>query len=131
LDKAERTRLKQLANDAVIATFGSDSRESQLAVALERCVDELDERDDRCLICSVCEDHGDHESDKLEVDAGEVLGVHSELVKRLVALKAYHVKLVGEVAGDGPLNESLAEDLAELIEDLESDVDDLESKVIP
>jgi hypothetical protein len=53
VDKAERTRLKALANDAVIATFGSDNRESQLAVALERCVDELD-RQEQSPHCSTC-----------------------------------------------------------------------------
>ena len=50
MDQAERTRLKTLANDAVIATFGYDSRESRLAEALERCVDELD-RLNRCPVC--------------------------------------------------------------------------------
>jgi hypothetical protein len=53
MDKVERTRLKTLANDAVIATFGYDNRESRLAEALERCVDELD-RLDTTPHCSTC-----------------------------------------------------------------------------
>jgi len=63
MDKAERTRLKQLANDAVIATFGSDSRESRLAVALEQCVDELEYIGDKCPTCCVCDMHGDWEAE--------------------------------------------------------------------
>lgn len=60
MDKAERTRLKTLANDAVIATFGTDSQESRLAEALERCVDELEDIGDKCYVCSFCDNHGDH-----------------------------------------------------------------------
>lgn len=53
MDKVERQRLKQLANDSIIATFGEESPESRLAEALERCVDELD-RLDQSPHCSTC-----------------------------------------------------------------------------
>lgn len=61
MDKAERIRLKTLANDAVIATYGYDTRESRLAEALERCVDELERMGTRphCATCD-CE-HDDPE----------------------------------------------------------------------
>jgi len=55
VDKVERARYKTLANDAVIAAFGSDGLDSQLAAALERCVDEL-ERLNRCPVCGDSED---------------------------------------------------------------------------
>jgi len=55
MDRVERTRLKQLANDGIIATYGYDTRESRLAVALEQCIDEL-ERLDRCPACGNSED---------------------------------------------------------------------------
>lgn len=42
MDRAERTRLKQLANDAVIATFGCDNREQRLAEALEQALDHIE-----------------------------------------------------------------------------------------
>ena len=42
MDKAERIRLKQLANDAVIATFGNESREQKLAEALEQAIDHIE-----------------------------------------------------------------------------------------
>lgn len=64
MDKAERTRLKTLANDTVIATFGYDNRESQLAEALERCVDELEDANSKCPTCFFCETHGDYEVDE-------------------------------------------------------------------
>lgn len=43
MDKSERVRLKQLANEAIIATFGYDNRESQLAEGLEKVIDELED----------------------------------------------------------------------------------------
>lgn len=63
MDKADRQRLKQLANDSIIATFGRDDNEARLAVALEQCVDELEEIGAKCSTCSTCEDHGDFEPD--------------------------------------------------------------------
>jgi hypothetical protein len=55
MNKAERTRLKQLANDVIIVAFGHDSDMSRLAEALEKCVDEL-ERLDKCPICGDSEE---------------------------------------------------------------------------
>jgi hypothetical protein len=55
MNKAERTRLKQLANDAIIASFGSETTTSRLAEALEKCVDELG-RLDKCPICGDSEE---------------------------------------------------------------------------
>lgn len=60
MDKVDRTRYRQLANDAVIATFGESGLTAQLAEALEKCVDELDlygERDE-CAVCDECPAHG-------------------------------------------------------------------------
>lgn len=50
MDKPERQRLKRLANEAIIATFGNDSREQRLAEALEKAIDELGERA-KCAVC--------------------------------------------------------------------------------
>lgn len=60
MDKSERQRLKQLANDAIIATFGYDNLASQLTTALEKCVDELElyGQRDECAACDQCEVHG-------------------------------------------------------------------------
>lgn len=52
MDTSERQRLKQLANDSIIATYGYDNTESRLAEALEKCVDELD--NDSPPHCSTC-----------------------------------------------------------------------------
>lgn len=42
MDKVDRARYRQLANDAIIATFGSESREQKLAEALEQAINQLD-----------------------------------------------------------------------------------------
>lgn len=42
MDQTERQRLKQLANDSIIATFGQETNEARLAQALERCIDVLE-----------------------------------------------------------------------------------------
>lgn len=60
MDKAERQRLKTLANEAIVATFGQDSREQRLAEALERCVEWIEDVADKCEHCSNCGHHGDH-----------------------------------------------------------------------
>jgi hypothetical protein len=130
VDKAERTRLKTLANDAVIATFGSDNRESQLAEALERCVDELEDANSKCPTCSVCENHGDLLDESIKVDPSEILRIHSEFKDTLKALKDYHVKLSGEIADEFP-DLLLADDLASLIEEAEGVADELEAEVTP
>lgn len=56
MEKAERQRLKQLANDSIIATFGEDTSESKLAEALEKCVEELDDMA-QCSYCDPCDKH--------------------------------------------------------------------------
>lgn len=56
MDKAERTRLKQLANDAIIDLFGADSHELKLAEALERAIDHVEYlRTQWRPICDGCE----------------------------------------------------------------------------
>ena len=68
MDKAERTRLKQLANDAVIATFGSESREQKLAEALEEALTHIEYLRSRWRpVCYVC-DEGLSTYDELEED---------------------------------------------------------------
>lgn len=42
MDASERARYKQLANDSIIATFGSGDREQQLAEALEKAIDHIE-----------------------------------------------------------------------------------------
>lgn len=58
MDKGERQRLKTLANEAIIATFGNDSREQRLAEGLEQCVEVLDQRS-RCPACGDDSDNPD------------------------------------------------------------------------
>lgn len=66
MDQAERTRYKQLANNALIAYFGTDGMPQQPAEALERCVEEL-EGVATCTTCGYCDDHGELEDDSDEV----------------------------------------------------------------
>lgn len=42
MDKPTRQRLKTLVNEAIIATFGNDSREQRLAEALEQAIDHIE-----------------------------------------------------------------------------------------
>jgi len=127
MDKAERTRLKQLANDAVIATFGSEGRESQLAVALEGCVEELEFIASECDHCKFCDIHGEVEDDEIQVDADEVIRIHGEMKKQIAAFKDLHVKFAAAVA-ETDIDE-LIEELASQIEEAESYVDELEAEV--
>lgn len=111
MDKSERARLKQLANDAIIDLFGADSRELRLAQALEVCVDELEDTNDKCSTCSACEDHGSGEG--VMVNGDEVIDLHRTLTGIVSKLKD------STVAG-------LAENLAAL----EDGLDDLERLAI-
>lgn len=129
MDKAERIKLKQLANDAVIATYGSDGREPQLAGALENCLDELDFIADECDHCKTCETHGDHDDDSFPVDASEVLEAHKELTERVKTLKEIHVELAVLVAQFS--TDRIDEKLADVIEELEQDILGVERCVIP
>src|SRR5689334_16571475 len=92
MDRTERIRLKRLANDAVIATFGYDSRESQLAVALEDSVEELEFIAEECDHCKYCTTHGEVEDDEIPVDVNEIVRVHGQLKKQAAALKELHGK---------------------------------------
>ena len=42
MDKSDRARYKQLANDSIIATYGRDDNEARLAQALEDALDQID-----------------------------------------------------------------------------------------
>lgn len=130
MDKSERQRLKTLANEAIIATFGNDSREQRLAEGLENCLDELDYIAGECDHCKTCETHGNYDDDSIPVDASEVMSVHGELKKLLQRLKDYHIHLCGEVAEGWADPDRLTEPLAEIIEETESQVDELEACVI-
>lgn len=66
MDHHERQRLKQLANDSIIATFGQDSRESRLAEALEKCIEELELIATDCEHCRLCGIHGDCDLDDID-----------------------------------------------------------------
>ena len=61
MDEHKRLRLKQLANDAIIACFGLATREAQLAEGLEQAISELDEMQGKCDTCKYCPTHGDFE----------------------------------------------------------------------
>lgn len=129
MDNAELTRWKTLANDAVIATFGRDSREQQLAEALEQAVEELAYIGDECDHCKYCDTHGSVEDDEIVVDVNEILRIHGELKKQLQAFKDLHGKFDDcEEVTDIP---DLVNELALQVEELEDDVDELEAEVLP
>lgn len=130
MDRAERTRLKQLANDSIIATFGQDCPEARLAVGLESSVEELEFIAEECDHCKICPCHGDHTDEMLPVNADEIIRIHGELKKQLQAFKDYHVKLT-EKLDEWAETERFTEPLAEIIEETESYVDELEAEVLP
>lgn len=134
MDQAERARLKQLANDSVIATFGCDNTESRLALALESAVEEFEFIATGCDHCKYCDIHGETDDDGILVNVNEIVRIHGELKKTMQALKDYHVRLSGDLAEwetTGELGTSLAEDLAEIIEETQGYVDELEAEVTP
>jgi hypothetical protein len=124
MDIAERTRLKTLANDAVIATFGVDGRESRLATALESAVEELAHIATECDHCKYCDVHGEVEDDEIPVDANEIIRIHGELKKQLQVFKDLHVKLSAAVAESDI--DDLVDELASQIEEAEGYLDELE-----
>jgi hypothetical protein len=87
MDDAQLNKWKQLANDAVIAMFGTDTRESQLAQALEQAVDILNETSNSCPRCSKCDDHGNVENEDLEVSADDVAAIYNHLSKLLTQVR--------------------------------------------
>lgn len=106
MDKAERTRLKQLANDAVIATFGQDSREARLATALERCVDDLEYHDD-------C-DGPQPEPEGAILNLDTVQAIHKQLEERLTEIEKVSTAV-----------DEMADDLRENLKDLKHDIKEL------
>lgn len=129
MDSVERARLKQLANDSVIATFGYDNTESRLALALESAVEEFEFIATGCDHCKFCDVHGEVEDDEISIDANEIIRIHGELKKSLQAFKDLHHKFddADEVT-DIP---DLVNELASQIEELESGIDELEAEVAP
>lgn len=111
MDKSERQRLKQLANDAIVDLFGVESREARLAEALEKCVNEIEEANEVCPTCSICENHGDIEDDSIDVDVNEIIRIHGELKKSAAKLQSVYG--------------------TEDTEELESLVNELEAEVLP
>lgn len=79
MDHVERARLKQLANDSVIATFGRDNTESRLALALESAVEEFEFIATGCDHCKYCDVHGEVEDDSIAVDVVELLRIHGAI----------------------------------------------------
>lgn len=134
MDCSERQRLKQLANDAIIATFGLDNQESRLAAGLETTVEELEHITTECDHCKYCDVHGEVEDDEIPVDANEIIRIHGELKKQMQAFKDYHVRLSDDLAeweATGEIGTNLSENLAEIIEETESYIDELEAEVLP
>lgn len=130
MDKSERQRLKTLANEAIIATFGQDSREQRLAEGLESCLDVLDYIADECDHCKKCPTHGSYDDDSIDVDINEILRIHGELKKQVKALKDYHVELTVKL-DEWADTERFTEPLAEIIEETEGYVDEIEAEVLP
>lgn len=106
MDHAERQRLKQLANDSIIATFGQETNEARLAQALEQCVDELEYHGD----CSGLQT--EPEGAILNLDT--VQAVHKQLEERLVGLE----KVV-------TLADEMVDDFKETLKDLKRDIKEL------
>ena len=121
MDEAERLKLKSLANDAIIASFGYDNDLSRLAQGLERCVDNLSYIAWECDHCKYCDVHGEVEDDEIPVDANEVIRIHGELKKQVQALRDFHVRLCRGIAEDwtGANPNQLTDPLAEIIEETE------------
>jgi peptidoglycan hydrolase CwlO-like protein len=128
MDKADRTRYKTLANDAIIATFGYNNRESRLATSLEACLDELETIATDCEHCKTCTYHGDFEDDSIDVDVSELLRIHGELKKSVAELKDLHGKFGNAIAESDIDN--LVEELASQIEETQGRVDELEAEVL-
>lgn len=125
MEKAERTRYRQLALDTIIGA-GIHSPEARLAEALEACVDDLDFIAHECDHCKTCAVHGDHADDALPVDADEVLDAHKELKTRLTELETFRDKLAkNDVCGS-----EIAQELADFIQDLSDDIDSVEACVV-
>lgn len=120
MNTVELARYKQLANDAIIAHFGSSGDVARLTEALEKAVDELDDIANECDRCKYCEVHGNYESEKVDVDADEVLAAHRALTSKVEALRVL-------VEADG---DDLAENALDRLADIESDLDDLGRTVI-
>lgn len=106
MDHAERQRLKQLANDSIIATFGQETNEARLAQALERCVD-------------VLEYHGDCNGPQPEPEGAilnldTVQAIYEQLKERLTELEK-----VMTTADD------MIDNLRETLKDLKHDLKEL------
>ena len=108
MDKAERQRLKQLANDSIIATFGQDTNEARLAQALEQAVEDL-------------EYHGDRIGPRVEADP-------EPAIVNLDTLQEIHRELkeqVGEVDDAVTAISDRVSDLEKLAKDLRDTVREL------
>lgn len=129
MDHSERQRLKRLANDSIIATFGQETNEARLAQALENSVEEFEFIATGCDHCKFCSTHGEVEDDEIPVDPNEIIRIHGELKKQLQSFKDLHHKFddADEVT-DIP---DLVNELASQIEELESGIDELEAEVAP
>jgi hypothetical protein len=106
MDPTERQRLKQLANDSIIATFGHDTNEARLAQALEQCVDQLEYYGD----CSGPQP--EPEGAILNLDT--VQAIHSQLEERLA-----EIEKVTATADD------MVDSLKEVLKDLKHDIKEL------
>lgn len=130
MDHVERARLKRLANDSVIATFGCDNAESRLALALESAVEEFEFIATGCDHCKYCDVHGETDDDSILVNVNEIVRIHGELKKMIQAFKGYHLRLCGELVDWADPNQ-LTEPLAEIIKETQGYVDELEAEVTP
>lgn len=111
MDASERNKLRQLANDALIASLGSDSMEQRLAEGLERCVDDLAYITEQCDHCKYCDIHGEVEDDSIAVDVVELIRIQKALKESAGAFHRLYA--------------------TEATEELVSMVDELEAEILP
>lgn len=116
MDKSERDTYRRLANDSIIATFGSDGTTQRLAEALEKSIEELDDIATDCDHCKTCEYHGDYEDESFDVDVNEILRIQKQLKALTEGLKR---------------NQTNPEGFAEILAVLDSNVDELEAELMP
>lgn len=94
MDQAKRQRLKQLANDSIIATFGQETNEARLAQALESTVDALEYYDETMERNAALEEENGELDDQVKELTEAIRGIYrvsksasSSDVKRLAEIQ--------------------------------------------
>lgn len=94
MDHGERQRLKQLANDSIIATFGQETNEARLAQGLESAIDALEYYDETTERNTALEEENGELGDQVKELTETVRGIYrvsksanSSDVKRLAEIQ--------------------------------------------